>query len=73
MLTHYVFMIPIKSRITEDVIKAYLKYLYSTFRGRKCILSDRGGEYTSKQFTWLAQELGFIKMYTSLIPQQVIQ
>ena len=29
------------------------------------ILSDRGGEITSKQFTWLAKELGFIKVYTS--------
>ena len=27
------------------------------------ILSDRGGEFTSKQFTWLAEELQFIKVY----------
>ena len=24
-----------------------------------------GGEFTSKQFTWLSNELGFIKVYTS--------
>ena len=29
------------------------------------ILSDRGGEFISKQFTWLVKELGFIKVYTS--------
>ena len=28
-------------------------------------LHDRGGEFTSKQSTWLAQELGLIKVYTS--------
>ena len=37
----------------------------STFRGSKYILSDIGGEFISKKFTWLAQELGFIKVYTS--------
>ena len=63
--TKYIFMIPIKSKTTEAVIKAYLKDVYSTFGGSKYILSDRGGEFTSKQFTWLAQESGFIKVYTS--------
>ena len=29
------------------------------------ILSDRGGEFSSMQFAWLAKELGFIKVYTS--------
>ena len=55
MLTYYIFMIPIKSKTTEVVIKAYLKDVYSTFKDSKYILSDRGGEFTSKQFTWLAR------------------
>ena len=29
------------------------------------MLSDRGGEFTSKQFSWLAKELRFLKVYTS--------
>ena len=37
------------------------------FWGSKYILSDGGG-FTSKQLTWSAKELGFIKVYTSLIP-----
>ena len=39
--------------------------MYSTFGGSKYILSDRWMKLTSKLFTWLAKELGFIKVYTS--------
>ena len=28
------------------------------------IFSDRGRKFTKKQFTWLANELGFNKVYT---------
>ena len=62
-----------KNKITEDIIKTCLKNVYSTFEGSKYILSDTGGEFTSKQFTWLAKELGFIKCTPPLIPQQEIQ
>ena len=58
-------MITIRSKRTEEVIKAYLTGVYYTFRGSKYILSDRESEFTSRQFTWLANELGFIKVYTS--------
>ena len=33
MLTNYVFIVPIKTKTTEDIINAYLKYVYSTFGG----------------------------------------
>ena len=58
-------MIPIRSKSTEDVIKADLTGVYATFEGSKYTLFDRGSKFTSKQFTWLANELGFIKVYTS--------
>ena len=35
MLTNYVFMIPIRSKSTEEVNKAYLTGVYSTFGGSK--------------------------------------
>ena len=73
MLTNYVFMIPIRSKNTEEVIKAYLTTVYSTFAGSKYILSDHGSEFTSKQFTFLAKDLGFIKVYTSSYILQEIQ
>ena len=65
MLTNYIFMIPIRSKSTEDLIKAYLIAVYSTFGGIKYILSDHSSEFTSKQFKFLAKELGFTKVYTS--------
>ena len=68
VLTNYIFMIPIRSKSTEDIIKVYLTGEYSTFRGIKYILSDCSSEFTSKQFEFLAKELGFIKIYTSSTP-----
>ena len=66
MLTNYVFMIPNRSKSIEEVTTAYLMDVYYKFGGSQYILSDKGGEITSKQFTWLANELGFIKVYTFL-------
>ena len=40
MLTNYVFMIAIRSKSTEEVIKPYLTDVYSTFRGSKYILTE---------------------------------
>ena len=65
MLTNYVFMIPIRTNSTEEVIKAYLTGVYSTFGGNRYFLKDVGSEFTSKQFTWIANKLGFIKVFTS--------
>ena len=65
MLTNYVIMVHIKTKITEDIINTYLKHIYSTFGGSKCTLSDRGETFSSKQFTWLAKELGFTKKHLS--------
>ena len=52
MLTNYVFMIPIISQSTEEIIKVYLTAMYSTSGGSKYIPCDRGSEFTSKQFTF---------------------
>ena len=65
MLTNYIFMVPIKTKTTEDVINAYLKYVYSAFGHSKYILSDRWGEFSSNQFTSLGKKLGFTKVHTS--------
>ena len=35
-------------KTTEDTINVYLKHVYSTFGGSKYILSDKGGEFSSK-------------------------
>ena len=56
---------PHQVKTTEEVIKVYLKNVYSTSGGSTHILSDGGGEFTSKQSTLLVEELEFIKVYTS--------
>ena len=66
MLINYVFMVPITTKTTKDVINAYVNHVYSTFGQSKDVLSDRDEKFTSKQFTWLAKELLFTKVYTSL-------
>ena len=40
MLTSYIFMIPIRSKSTKEVIKAYITGIFSTFGGSKYILSN---------------------------------
>ena len=67
MLTNYdyAFIIPIKTKTTEDIMNAYLKHVHVTFSSSKYILSDKSGELFRKQFIWLAKELGFTKVYTS--------
>ena len=65
MLANYVFMIPMRTQTTKDVTYAYLRLVYATFGGSQYILSHWDGEFSSKQFTWLAEELGFTKVYTS--------
>ena len=61
------------SKSTKEVIKVYLTGMYSTFGGSKYILSDRSSDLTSKQFTFLASELDFIKDLPHHAPPQVIQ
>ena len=65
MFTNYMFMIPLRSKCSDEVLKAYLTCVYLTFRGSKYILRNRGSDFTSKPFTWLANELGLIKVHTS--------
>ena len=65
MVMNYMFMIATRSKSAEEVIKAYLTGVYSTFRGNQYIPSDRESEFTSKQFTWLPNRLGLTKVYTS--------
>ena len=59
MLTNYLFMIPIRSMSTEEVIKAYLTGAYSSFGGSKHIFVN------ILVNIYLVKELGFINVYRS--------
>ena len=65
MLTSFVEVIPIRDKKTEMVTKAYIKYVYANKDGSKFILRDRGGEFSSEVMSYIAEQLGFTKVYTS--------
>ena len=65
MLTGYVFCVPLKTKITEEVLQAYIDNVYSKFGGSVKILSDNGTEFKNKIFEQVAKELGVVnKLYT---------
>ena len=65
MLTGYVFCVPLKNKIAEEVTQAYIDNVYSKFGGSLNILSDNGTEFKNKVFEQVAKELGVVyKLYT---------
>ena len=65
MLTGYVFCIPLKTKMAEEVLQAYIDNVYSKFGGSIKILSDNGTEFKNKIFEQVAKELGVVyKLYT---------
>ena len=58
-------IIPIKDKKTETVINAYIKYTYAGKGGSKFILSDSRKEFSSASMAYIADQLGFNKVYTS--------
>ena len=65
MLTSFVNIIPIKDKKTEMVINKYIKYIYADKGRSKFILSDNGKEFSSAPMAYIADQLGFTKVYTS--------
>ena len=66
MLTSFVNIIPIKDKKKpETVINAYIKYTYADKGRSKFILSDNGKELSSASMAYIADQLGFTKVYTS--------
>ena len=50
MLTDYVFGVPLKTKMAEEVIQANMDNVYSKFGGSLKILSDNGTEFKNKIF-----------------------
>ena len=65
MLMLFVEVIPIEDKKAETVVKAYIKYVYTNKGGSISILADRGGEFSSEVMSYIAEQLGFTKVYTS--------
>ena len=65
MLTGYVFCAPLKTKMAEEVIQAYIDNVYSKFGGFLKMLSDNGSEFKNKMFEQISEELGLgYKLYT---------
>ena len=65
MLTSFVSIVPIKDKKTETMINAYIKYIYADKGGSQFILSYNGKEFLSASVAYIADQLVFIKVYTS--------
>ena len=65
MLTSFVSIAPIKDKKTETVINASIKYIHAYKGGFQFIISDNGKEFLSVSMAYIADQLGFIKVYTS--------
>ena len=48
MLTGFTFCIPLKSKHTEDIINAYINYIFCSFGPSRKILTDNETEFKNK-------------------------
>ena len=65
LLTHYLYLVPIKDKQAETVIMAYTENIYMEVGGSHTLLSDRGSEFTAQTFRQIATELGLRQVFTS--------
>ena len=65
MLTGYVFCVPLKTKVAEEVIQDYIDNVYSKLGRPLKMLSDNGTEFKNKMFEQIAKDLGLeYKLYT---------
>ena len=57
MLTGFTWCVPLKTKTAEEVVKAYMDYIYSNFGGTIKILTDNGTEFKNKLFKEVVNKL----------------
>ena len=70
MLTGFTFCIPLKSKHTEDVIKAYINHICCTFGPSRKILTDNGTEFKNKLWTEVFEKLRIEQKFTPIYSPQ---
>ena len=70
MLTGFTFCIPLKTKRTEDVIKAYIDHICCTFGPSKKILTDNGTEFKNKLWTEVFEKLKIEQKFTPIYSPQ---
>ena len=58
MLTGFTWCVPLKTKMVEEVAKAYTDHIYSNFGGSIKILTDNGTEFKKKLFKEVVKKLG---------------
>ena len=58
MLTGFTWCVPLKTKTAEEVMKAYMDHIYSSFEGSIKILMDNGTEFKNKLFKEVIKKLG---------------
>ena len=58
MLTGFTWCVPLKTKTAEEVAKAYMDHIYSSFGGSIKILTDNGMEFKNKLFKEVVEKLG---------------
>ena len=57
MLTGFTWCVPLKTKIVEEVAKAYMDHIYSNSGGSNNILTDNGTEFKNKLFKEVIEKL----------------
>ena len=70
MLTGFTFCIPLKSKCTEDVIRAYIDHICCTFGPSRKILTDNGTEFKNKLWTEVFKKLRTEQKFTPIYSPQ---
>ena len=70
MLTGFMFCIPLKSKCTEDMIKAYIDHICCTFGPSRKILTDNGTEFKNKLWTEVFRKLRIEQKFTHIYSPQ---
>ena len=65
LLTHYLYLVPIKDEQAETIVTAYTENIYTEAGGSHTILSDIGSEFTAQTFKQVTNELGLRQVFTS--------
>ena len=70
MLTGFTFCIPLKSKRTEDVIRAYIDNICCPFGPSRKILTDNGTEFKNKLWTEVFDKLKTEQKFTPIYSPQ---
>ena len=70
MLTGFTFCFPLKTKHTEDVIKAYIDHICCTFGPSRKILTDNGTEFKNKLWTEVFKNLRIEQKFTPIYSPQ---